>query len=161
MPSAARSVYSSPVRRFLSALLALATTTLVLTACDDEAPRGDVREWRPSDHQQPAGGADPSTDQAAPDSEPPPEMVARAAAALYDVRCASCHGSGGQGNGPEAPTPDMPDFTTAAYHDAKTDADIARAIRMGSGLMPAFGGQLNERGISALVGHVRSLRAGG
>jgi len=53
----------------------------------------------------------------------------------------------------------MPDFTAAAYQDAKTDADLSRAIRMGAGLMPAFGDQLNERGIAALVGHIRRLRA--
>lgn len=160
MPSAAGSVYSSPVRRFLSALLALATTSLVLTACDDDAPRGEVREWRASDHQQPAS---PEPERMAPEpgQEPPPEMVARAAASLFEIRCASCHGATGQGDGPEAPTPAMPDLTSAAYHEGKTDADIARAIRMGQGLMPAFGGQLNDRGITALVGHVRSLRAGG
>ncbi|MCA9605499.1 MAG: c-type cytochrome [Myxococcales bacterium] len=149
------------MRRFLSALLALATTTLALTACDGDAPRGDdVREWLPSDHQPPPGGAQASAEPPPPDQEPSPEMVARAAAALFDVRCSSCHGSGGQGDGPEAPSA-MPDFTTPTYQAGTTDADIARAIRMGQGLMPAFGGQLNERGISALVGHVRSLRAGG
>ena len=88
-------------------------------------------------------------------------MLARAAAALYDVRCASCHGETGDGTGPEAPIPAMPDFRDEAFHGERTDADLARAIRMGQGLMPAFGGQLNERGIEALVGHIRSLRPAG
>lgn len=141
----------------MSTLLALASLALA-SGCDGQPPRGDVREWRPSDHQQPAE-PDPARTPAEPGAEPTPEMVARAAAALFDARCASCHGTSGRGDGPEAPTATMPDLTRPEYHEARSDADVARAIRMGQGLMPAFGGQLNERGIGALVGHVRSLRA--
>ncbi|MCB9595218.1 MAG: cytochrome c [Sandaracinaceae bacterium] len=119
-----------------------------------------MREWRATDHAQPSAGQ-PAPDAEEPAGEPSPEVLARAAAALWDVRCASCHGSTGDGAGAEAPTAEMPDFRTAAFQDGRTDADLSRAIRMGQGLMPAFGGQLNERGIDALVGHIRSLRPEG
>ncbi len=138
-----------------------------MSACEEDERRGPVREWRASDHAQPAT-PDPARVAAdapvaptaiAPPDEPSPEMVARAAAALFESRCASCHGVTGRGDGPEAPSASMPDLSNGAFQDGRTDADFARAIRMGQGLMPQYGGTLNERGITALVGHVRTLRA--
>ncbi len=117
-----------------------------------------MREWRASDHVAPAT-SNPGQGANATNEAPSPEMIEQAIAALYQQRCASCHGATGAGDGADAPIAEMPDFTAATYQDSKTDADLARAIRMGSGLMPAFGDQLNERGITALVGHVRRLRA--
>lgn len=142
----------APVRSATSALTL--ATLLFAGGCGDEDR--ELREWRAEDHVQPA---QPAPDQTTGEvEEPPPEVVARAAAALYGARCASCHGVEGRGDGPEAPGGgDMPDFSSAQYHDTRSDEDLARAITMGSGLMPAFGSQINQRGVAALVDHVRTL----
>lgn len=114
----------------------------------------EAREWRPDDHQPPsaeaeaaqAGGAEPVT-------------VERAAAALFAASCAGCHGVDGRGGGDSAPPGAvMPDLSAAAVQD-RSDQDMATVIREGRGMMPGFGSQLNERGIAALVAHVRTLRA--
>ncbi|HJL16797.1 MAG TPA: cytochrome c [Sandaracinaceae bacterium LLY-WYZ-13_1] len=142
-------------------LLALSALLLAgsLGGCGEEEP--ERREWRPEDHVQPqqpdperSAGADPGAAEA-----PSPEVVARAAAALFRARCASCHGADGAGGGPQAPAgADMPDLTSAEYQESRSDDEIARAITMGRGMMPAFGSQINQRGVAALVGHVRALR---
>jgi mono/diheme cytochrome c family protein len=150
---------SCPVQCLRPAAFALAALLSVGGCGQDEPNR---REWRPEDHRQPqtaeseaASAADSAADSG---EEPSPEVVARAAAALYQARCADCHGADGRGGGPQAPAgADMPDLASAAYQEGHSDAEIARAIRMGRGMMPAFGSQINQRGIAALVGHVRRL----
>lgn len=160
MPSGGNSVYPSLVRLSNRALFIL---VVVLAGCGEggggeEGSGGERREWRASDHQQPTV---PDPEATPPEAEAPTEeVIARAAAALYGARCATCHGVEGRGDGAEAPIAEMPNFTSAEYQDGRSDADLVRAIRMGSGLMPAFGQQLNERGIGALVTHIRSLRGG-
>lgn len=84
--------------------------------------------------------------------------IARAAAALYTRSCASCHGADGRGGPGAPPGAQMPDLSAADWHEGNSDEDITAVITDGRGMMPAFGGQLNERGIAALVQHVRTLR---
>jgi mono/diheme cytochrome c family protein len=137
--------------------VACALAVLCGLGCD--APNREIQEWTPADHQEPevpqeqaeAGGGGPSA--AGEEAQ-----IAAMAAEVWRRECASCHGTEGRGDGPSAPTA-MPDLTTAAFHAEREDADLTRAIRMGQGLMPAFGGRFNETGIQALVAHVRSLRA--
>jgi mono/diheme cytochrome c family protein len=127
---------------------------VVLLACDSRvAPQ---REWRPSDHGQPAD-VDPSrVPQAAATTEE--GGVERAAAALWNVSCASCHGRDGHGQGPgRPPVAQIPDFTSADFQKQRTDAQILAVIREGRGMMPPFGKQLNDQGLSALVQHVRKF----
>jgi mono/diheme cytochrome c family protein len=120
-----------------------------------EARSRELTEWTPADHPQPAV-PDPTREPAVEDASP--ETISRAAAALWVSSCAGCHGVEGHGDGPELPGGAHPrDLATAEFQGSVTDPDIARAIRMGRGMMPAFGSQLNERGIAALVGHVRTL----
>jgi mono/diheme cytochrome c family protein len=127
---------------------------VLLLACDSRvAPQ---REWRPDDHSQPAE-VDPSR---VPQAQPLNEEggVERAAAALWNVSCASCHGRDGHGQGPgKPPGAQMPDFASADFQKQRTDAQILTVIREGRGMMPPFGKQLNEQGISALVQHVRKF----
>ncbi len=142
-----------------------------------------VREWRASDHAEPGvgeptGQAAPSAAPgagepapagavrdpgAAPSSGPPssPEaQEARAAAELYGVICASCHGAGGDGDGPARPPGvAMPRFAAAAWQASRTDEALAQVIVEGRGTMPPFGQQVNPRGVAALVRHLRSLGA--
>lgn len=125
----------------------------LLVACDGR--RGELREWTPEDHQPPPSVAPQG--QAAPQETGDPKV--RAAQALWTMRCASCHGPTGAGDGDgRPPGAAIPDMTTAAFHEARTDAQIAEVIEKGRGLMPAFGDQLSAQGIEALVNHVRSLR---
>jgi mono/diheme cytochrome c family protein len=126
---------------------------VVLLACDSRvAPQ---REWRPSDHSEPAE-VDPSrVPQAAPTEE---GGVDRAAAALWNVSCASCHGRDGRGQGPSRPPgAPIPDLTSPDFQKQRTDAQLLAVIREGRGMMPPFGKTLNEQGLSALIQHVRKF----
>lgn len=131
---------------------------VLLSACDSRpAPK---REWRPEDHGQPAE-LDPAR---VPTSGTPAEAeqggVGRAAAALWNVSCAGCHGRDGKGLGSgRPPGAQLPDFTSAEFQKQRSDEQLLQAIREGRGMMPGFGKQLNEQGLSALVAHVRAYGA--
>lgn len=118
-----------------------------------------LREWRPEDHAHPRGAQD---GRAAPeDAEEPlpgPEAEARAVAALWRVSCASCHGSEGQGGGPGLPPmARVADMTTGEWQQQRSDEQIRQVIVAGRGFMPAFGQQINPRGVAALVTHIRRM----
>ncbi len=142
------------------ALQALVLTSFfVFGGCDGAAPK--LREWRASDHQEPPavaregqGAGQEEDDGVAPE--------ARAASALWGMRCATCHGAGGRGDGGSRPPgASMPDLASEAFHAGRDDAQLTAAITLGKGLMPAFRAELTEQGIQALVAHVRSLRSRG
>lgn len=140
----------------------IAACVVLGTACgpDDRV----VREWRPEDHAEPGGG-EPSGQAAPSEGEgegeaagSPAEQEARAVAALFGVSCAACHGVAGDGSGPSRPPgAQMASFTDPEWQGSHSDEQIAQVITEGRGLMPAFGTQVNPRGIAALVGHVRLL----
>ncbi len=140
--------YAWGVRLDAPALLA---AMLLVSACEEDRA---TREWQPEDHQPPGGGADPSQ------AEPPEGADSTSAGAiLWRVHCAGCHGAGGQGRGPAAPpVASVPDLTSAEAQ-ARTDEEWTAVIREGRGMMPGFGSQLNAQGISAIVAHMRTLRA--
>ena len=48
-------------------------------------------------------------------------------------------------------------MTSPSYRGARTDAELHAIIKAGRGMMPAFGDQLNDRGIAVLVQHVRTF----
>lgn len=126
---------------------------LFLAACQE---RSALREWQPTDHQPPAAVTPEGQGAEAEPSASPEEDDARASAALWGMRCASCHGLAGRGDGPERPPgAALPDMTQPAYRSARSDAELATVIKNGRGLMPAFGDQLSEEGVAALVRHVR------
>jgi mono/diheme cytochrome c family protein len=126
---------------------------LLLAACGDTR---ELREWKPSDHQPPPAVA-PEGQGEGSEGEGDPE--ARAAEALWQMRCSQCHGPFGRGDGPgKPPGAQIPDMSTAAFHAERSDTTIADVIVKGRGLMPAFGGQLSEDGVAAMVRHVRALQ---
>jgi mono/diheme cytochrome c family protein len=51
----------------------------------------------------------------------------------------------------------MPDFTSADFQKQRADAQLLAVIREGRGMMPPFGKQLNDQGLTALVQHVRKF----
>jgi mono/diheme cytochrome c family protein len=129
-----------------------ASLCLLVLSCESRV--SPQREWRPEDHGQPAQ-VDPSRVAAAP-AAPEEGGIDRAAAALWTVSCASCHGRDGRGQGEgRPPGAQMPDFTSADYQKQRSDAELLAVIQQGRGMMPAFGKQMNEQGLRALVGHVR------
>lgn len=135
------------------------TALFVLSACEE--PRGELREWEPSDHQPPRGGVAEGDGRAAPPEEDPDPAVTevRAATALYGSLCASCHGGTGRGDGPaRPPVASIPDLTSDEWQSSRSDAQIAQVIRDGrGGFMPGFGDRLSPAGLDALTRHVRRL----
>jgi mono/diheme cytochrome c family protein len=86
-------------------------------------------------------------------------------AQLYARWCASCHGTEGKGNGPNAPfLPVKPaNHSDAAMESQRPDDSLYDTIAGGGGIMnrsprmPAFGATLSPTEIRALVAHIRSL----
>ena len=86
------------------------------------------------------------------------ESTGRAAAALWEMRCASCHGTGGKGDGAgRPPGAQMPDLSQASYRTQRSDEELHTIIKQGRGLMPPFATQLTDLGIDALIKHVRTF----
>lgn len=85
--------------------------------------------------------------------------------ALYAQQCASCHGSGGKGDGPAAAAlqPKPRNLTDKAYMAALTDQHLTDGIKKGgagigkSPLMPPFGASLKDGDIQDVVAYLRSL----
>jgi mono/diheme cytochrome c family protein len=137
----------------------LALVAWLLLGCDQAAP---LREWTPADHGQPAAPPDDRTAPAAQDAPVSAEEAdRRAAAALWNVSCASCHGRDGRGGGgglpPGAKTPDL---SARSYLASRGDAELEKVIRDGRNMMPAFGPQLGPDGVRAMVEHVWRLAGG-
>ncbi len=133
---------------------ALATTAL---ACNEPAP---TRVWSPEDHAHPAASAAPSQVPAPPTAEEEAEGTARARAlvALYQVKCASCHGADGRGDGPERPPgAEMPDFTSVEWQNTRNDEALADTIAHGGTTMPSFADEIAEENIFGLVERVRAF----
>jgi cytochrome c oxidase cbb3-type subunit 3 len=73
---------------------------------------------------------------------------------VYASKCAGCHGADGKGL--IAGTPDM---SSAEWQGSRSDAQLFGSIKNGRGkLMPAWGKQLSDAQINALVGHIRGLK---
>ncbi len=71
--------------------------------------------------------------------------------------CASCHGVGGRGDGPQGPMVRAPDLSRADWQQNVTDEEIATTIRNGKNKMPKF--DLPDQVVAGLVQRVRSFRA--
>lgn len=150
---------ASPSRfRFVRVSLCAALCALSFAASACESRPAPTREWRPEDHGQPRE-LDPSRTPSAEEGEgdaAEPATAERAAEALWNIRCASCHGRDGRGLGPARPPGATPaDFTSAELQKARTDAQLAEVVINGRGMMPAFGKELNPQGVQALVAHIR------
>lgn len=115
-------------------------------------------------------------------ASPPPAPSARPAASVvaggsartglgtgpsnYRSHCASCHGTGGKGDGWTAWVYRlmMRDLTDAAYLQTLTDDYLFQIIKQGGASlgkpgMPSWGRELDDREIRDLVRHIRSLAA--
>lgn len=81
--------------------------------------------------------------------------------AIYDKKCARCHGATGKGNGAQARMVfwmKMPDMSDAATMQTRSDEVLFRAIKQGGKAgMPGFGLELSESDITGLVAYVRGF----
>jgi mono/diheme cytochrome c family protein len=76
-------------------------------------------------------------------------------AALYDSRCALCHGKDGAGL-PNWKSKGQPDFTQPEWQKAHTDEQITESIKNGKGkFMPPFKGRLSDEETGAVVQRIR------
>jgi mono/diheme cytochrome c family protein len=84
-------------------------------------------------------------------------VAGQTGAALFQQKCAGCHGKGGSGN-PMWKDKGQPDFNSPDYQKSRSDQQISDVIHNGKGkYMPAFKGKLTEDQISSLVGQVRAF----
>jgi quinol-cytochrome oxidoreductase complex cytochrome b subunit/cytochrome c len=91
-----------------------------------------------------------------------PEMAARlrVAAGTYRQLCLVCHGVDGKGTDMKASIPKLADadFSSRAWQESRTNAEIAIGIQRGKGtLMPAFGDRINEKQAQDLVAYIRAF----
>jgi mono/diheme cytochrome c family protein len=137
--------------------LALWFVVPALVACSE--PQAPLREWRPEDHGEPSqlsGQTEAATENAPEELEAGGQ--ARAAEALFNVSCASCHGRDGRGGGPGLPPgAQVPDFSVPEFQASRTNEALAQVIHDGRGMMPGFSKQVTPEGIAVLVAHVRSF----
>lgn len=79
-------------------------------------------------------------------------------AIIFRQYCAVCHGPDGTGSVMRPAMPPIPDFTSAAFHTAHTDAQIRVSILDGKGtLMPSNRGRITDQQAGLLLSYVRSL----
>lgn len=72
---------------------------------------------------------------------------------LYtEMGCDKCHGSNGKGKLQSAP-----DFSNKELMAGKPKQEMMAAIKSGKGVMPPYGGRLNDSQIKSLVSFVRSF----
>jgi mono/diheme cytochrome c family protein len=151
-------VLASKVRAFAPStcvLVALCLCLPQLSACSGRV--APTREWQPADHGQPV---DPDPGRTPAAEEPEEGGPERAADALFSVSCASCHGRDGRGQGEQRPPgAQLPDFTDRGFQAQRTDEQLSAVIRDGRGMMPAYGKQLNDQGLTALLGRIRRFAA--
>jgi mono/diheme cytochrome c family protein len=78
-------------------------------------------------------------------------------AAVYDGKCAICHGKDGAGL-PNWRPMGQPDFTKAEWQKLHTDQQIADSIKNGKGkFMPGFKTKLSEEETEAVVQRIRAF----
>src|SRR6185436_9738787 len=77
--------------------------------------------------------------------------------AVYDGKCALCHGKDGVGL-PNWRSLGQPDFTKPEWQNAHTDEQIADSIKNGKGkFMPSFKGKLSDEETWAVVQRIRAF----
>jgi len=76
---------------------------------------------------------------------------------LYPAHCASCHGEGGEGNGPAAEYLQPKPANLKEMAPQHADGDLAWKIAQGRGAMPAWKGTLKPQQIWDLVNYIKRL----
>lgn len=126
----------------------LALIAAAALACDrPPASAEGLPEWTAADHE---------GEKAAPGAKQGARGDAGGTPALVEItwrnQCASCHGMGGKGDGPQGPMFKPPDLTQSK----SDDATLLATITNGKGRMPKF--DVPEDVARGLVARVKSFR---
>ena len=76
----------------------------------------------------------------------------------WDKYCTKCHGPDGKGKTPMGKKFDIKDYSDAKVQEGLKDEEKAKAIKEGKGKMKAFGENLSDDEIKAMVKYVRGLK---
>jgi mono/diheme cytochrome c family protein len=139
-------------------LLAPIACCWALAGCND--PPGDLRTWRPEDHDH---TTNPGQNQvvSGPDAGTAPELAQigldEVTVIAWQQNCTRCHGRIGRGDGPQSQMFRAIDLSNPAWQRAVTDDQIFASIKNGRGQMPPFA--LPDSTIRSLVRLVRVLDA--
>ncbi len=97
---------------------------------------------------------------AAPVLAPPPTAAGMTPVQIFRAYCLACHNVDGKGAIVRPGMPDIPDFTVAAWHTSKTDAELSKAIRQGGKFMPPMKDKLTAADADKMARFVRAFRDG-
>src|SRR5258708_37618544 len=86
-----------------------------------------------------------------------PVFAASDGAALYKAKCTSCHGADGSGQTPVGKSMKIRDLRSAEVQK-QTDLELTKIIAGGKGKMPAYGKQLSDTELAAVIAHIRTLK---
>ena len=78
--------------------------------------------------------------------------------AVYEAKCARCHGDDGEGRTRMAEVVEPPDISDAAWQRQRSNARMIASVTNGLGQMPAFKKKLTRQEIAAAVAYVRTLK---
>jgi mono/diheme cytochrome c family protein/uncharacterized membrane protein len=77
--------------------------------------------------------------------------------ALFQQRCAKCHGSDGTGSSARSRLPEIPDFTQATWWSRRSDPQLLASILDGKDEMPSWRDKISEEQARGLVAYVRAF----
>jgi len=92
------------------------------------------------------------------DRSTPASAAGGDATAVYNSKCASCHGRDGRAKSMHAKHEHARDLTSSEWQDSVSDERIYNSISNGKGKMPAFKKKLSDGQIDELVSYVRRLK---
>jgi mono/diheme cytochrome c family protein len=91
-----------------------------------------------------------------------PALAADEGKAVYEIRCAPCHGSAGTGDGPAAAAlePKPRNFRDPAFWRGRTRTSLRMTVEQGrpGTMMSPFKGVLSDAEIDEVVRYVESFR---
>ena len=82
---------------------------------------------------------------------------------VYLLKCMTCHGRNGKGDGPTAQSLDKKprNFTEPGFLDTRSDADLKKTILEGRPPMPPFKAALKDKDIESVIPYVKALAKSG
>ncbi len=131
--------------------------SLVISAIGCSRPDGDIRAWRPGDHDQEAApvASGQLVNTLAPQAQVA-EKKAVDAQSTWASLCSGCHGRIGEGNGPMGAAMGARNLSDPRWQATITDDQIANSILRGKGRMPAF--SLPQETIKDMVRLIRGRK---
>ncbi len=78
------------------------------------------------------------------------------AAAIYEKKCATCHGKDGKGHTRMGEKLGIKELAVLPAGSTTTAADVEKVVRDGKGKMPAFKDKLSDDEIKALAAFVKA-----